>query len=64
MNDNEREQWVDNDEGLYCRWRMHGGSKRAYVRAHRAEIDAAIENVTSGKKPAHYLGYGDGRITS
>jgi hypothetical protein len=74
-NDEERRQWVLNDEGLY-RWYIaekndKGGCfprhKRSadelggiagFVRRHRAEIDAIIDNVQSGAKPAHYLVYG------
>jgi hypothetical protein len=57
-NDEEREQWIANDEGLYDWQRKSGLSMRAFIRANRAEIDAAIDNVTSGKKPAHHLKYG------
>lgn len=59
MNDTEREQWIDNDEGLYNWWRGTRPriSKRAFVRENRAEITAAIERVTNGNKPAHHLAY-------
>lgn len=57
MNNTEREQWIDNDEGLYNWWRSSKLSKRKFIKENRAEIDAAINNVTSGKKPAHYLAY-------
>lgn len=61
MNDNERAQWVDNDEGLYNWWRSERPrqSKHAFIRASRAEIDSAISRVTSGNRPAHYLAYGN-----
>lgn len=58
MNDNEREQWVNNDEGLYSWWRVSRLSMRAFLRENRQEIDKVIENVTSGTKRAHYLTYG------
>lgn len=58
MNDTERAQWVDNDEGLYNWWRSSRQPKRAFIRDNRAEIDSAIERVTSGNRPAHYLAYG------
>ena len=58
MNNTERNQWIDNDEGLYNWWKSSRLSKREFIRQNRAEIDAAIANVTSGKKPAHYLAYG------
>jgi hypothetical protein len=58
MNDAEREQWVDNDEGLYDLMRSFGLSRRAFIRTYRAEIDAVIAAVTDGRKPAHFLKYG------
>lgn len=58
LNDKDREQWIDNDEGLYCWWRSTKLSKREFIRQNRAEITAAIRNVTEGRKPAHYLKYG------
>ncbi len=43
MNDSEREQWVDNDEGLYL-WRMGSGlSMREFIRQYRVELDEAID---------------------
>jgi len=57
MNDTERSQWIDNDEGLYGWWRRSGLSKRAFVRQYRKELDAAITPVISGDKPAHWLKY-------
>lgn len=58
MNNREREMWIDNDEGLYCWWKSSRQSKRKFIRENRAAIDAAIETVTSGKRPAHFLRYG------
>lgn len=58
INDNDRAQWIDNDEGLYNEWRRSGKAKRAYIRENRAMIDECINNVISGKKPAHYKAYG------
>jgi hypothetical protein len=57
MNDSERENWVNNDEGLYNWKRSSGLSMRKFIRENRAEITRVIENVTGGKKPAHYLAY-------
>lgn len=45
MNDNERAQWVDNDEGLYHEWRRSGLSQAKFVRKNRAEIDRVIVDV-------------------
>jgi hypothetical protein len=58
MNDGDREDRVDNDEGLYLWWRSSRMSKRAFVRANRAELTAAIEAVLSSSQPAHFLAYG------
>jgi len=58
MNDIEREQWVNNDEGLYRIWRSSRKGMREFVKENRREIDELISTVTSGKKPAHYLVYG------
>lgn len=58
MNDNERAQWVDNDEGLYNWRRSERLSVKAFVRKYRREIDEVTGNVISGRKPASYLAYG------
>lgn len=58
LNDTDRAQWIDNDEGLYNWWRSVRISKRKFIRLNRAEIDAVIRNVRDGSKPAHYLAYG------
>lgn len=58
MNDTERAEWIDNDEGFYDWWQSSRQPKREFIRENRGEIDAAIANVTSGDKPAHYLKYG------
>jgi hypothetical protein len=58
MNDTERAQWLDNDEGLYRWWKSSGQTKKAFINEHRKEITEAIDQVVSGKKPAHYLAYG------
>ena len=58
INDEDRRQWVANDEGLYNMQRASGQGVWAFVRSHRKEIDEVIVNVRDGKKPAHYLAYG------
>lgn len=58
MNDTDRSQWIDNDEGLYDWWRMSRQSKAQFIRENRDEITKAINNVLEDKKPAHYLKYG------
>jgi len=60
INDEDRKEWVQNDEGLYRMFRNWRGGYAlgSFVRAHRKEIDEVIVNVRDGKKPAHYLVYG------
>jgi hypothetical protein len=58
MNDEERESWVMNDEGLYDLQRTSGLGMRAWLRKNRALVDEVINNVKSGKKHQHYLKYG------
>lgn len=60
MNNDDRTQWIDNDEGLYRWWKSSRLSKRKFIQQNRTEIDAAIEAVTSNRKPAHFLRYGPG----
>jgi hypothetical protein len=42
MNDTEREDWVNNDEGLYLWYIGSRLSMRRFLRRYRAEIDAVI----------------------
>lgn len=58
MNHNEREQWINNDEGLYRWWKSSRLPLRQFIRENREDIAAAIRNVTEGRKPAHYPAYG------
>ena len=58
LNDKEREDWINSDEGLYNRWKQSRIGITAFIRANRAEIDTVINNVVNGVKPAHYLAYG------
>jgi hypothetical protein len=58
MTTSEIGQWIDNDEGLYNWWKTSRQSKRAFIRENRADLVKCIQNVTGGKKPAHYLAYG------
>lgn len=59
MNNDERSQWIDNDEGLYNMWKSSRQSKRDFIRDNKEFIDEAIQNVTSGRKRQHYLTYGE-----
>ena len=58
MNNRERNQWIDNDEGLYEWWKGSRLSKRAFIQENRADIDDVINNIVGGNKQAHYLVYG------
>lgn len=58
LNDDERRQWVLNDEGLYLWWQRSRQPIKAFIWAHRAELDSAIKPVIEGDKPAHHLRYG------
>lgn len=42
LNDNDRKEWVQNDEGLYRWWKSSGVGLGRFVRENRAEIDEAI----------------------
>ena len=42
MNDNERELWVHNDEGLYTMWQASRLAMREFLRMHRTMIDNYI----------------------
>lgn len=53
LNDEERRQWVDNDEGLYNWWKSTKMGLYRFVRENRAEIDAVI-NQTLNRKPEPY----------
>jgi hypothetical protein len=45
LNDNDRKQWVNNDEGLYSWWKSSRMSMREFIRANRAELTEAINKV-------------------
>ena len=49
LNDTEREQWVNNDEGLYNWWRRSHQSMRQFIRKNRTELDAAINQALNVK---------------
>jgi hypothetical protein len=58
MNDKQREQWVDNDEGLYNLWKASGLSKKEFVKQNREFITNCTEKMMCGKRQSHYLVYG------
>jgi hypothetical protein len=57
MNDEDRRQWVLNDEGLYNMARREKGGVSAFIRKNRAMIDEVTGNISSGRKQQHYLAY-------
>lgn len=42
LNDADRSQWIDNDEGLYNWWRSSRQSKRVFIRENRVELTRLI----------------------
>ena len=50
MNDNERELWVRNDEGLYAMWQASKLAMRKFLRTHRTEIDNYIKQKLAWNK--------------
>lgn len=57
MNDKEREQWIQNDEGLYNWWRSSRLSMREFIRQNRAELTAAISKALAPPKPKTWRDY-------
>lgn len=45
INDTDREEWVENDEGLYGWFKRSRMSLRRFIRENRAGIDARIYEV-------------------
>ena len=50
MNNNERENWINNDESLYNLWKSSRLSMRNFIKANKEEIDHAI-NALLNRKP-------------
>ncbi len=48
MNNNERSQWIDNDEELYRWWLAEKKSKAAFIKRYREEIDEIIDLRNAG----------------
>jgi len=57
MNDEERRQWVNNDEGLYRWWQASGLSVRDFIKQNREDLDRVIEGTRDGTIPPHALAY-------
>ena len=62
LNDEERRQWVENDEGLqgicHAEMRMERISKKEWIKRNRKLIDQVAGRARGGEKRAHYLMYG------
>jgi hypothetical protein len=52
MNDNDRADWINSDEGLYRWWKSEGGSLRSFIRKNRAELTRII-NAAQNTQPGH-----------
>lgn len=61
LDEEEIEQWVMNDEGLYNWWRGSKLPLSRFVHENRTVLTQAIRPVLEGTKPAHYLTYGGNR---
>jgi len=60
LNDAERGELVENDEGLHA-WRLRTGlGVRRFVRANRAKLDAIFREVAEGRARVHDGAYGLG----
>ena len=42
MNDSDRSQWIDNDEGLYNWWLRSRQSKRQFIQKNRTTLSSLI----------------------
>jgi hypothetical protein len=45
MNNTERAQWIDKDEGLHNWWFLSGKSKGVFIRENKDDLDKAIKKV-------------------
>lgn len=61
INDDDREEFVNNDEGLYDLWQRSGKGITVWVRKNRPLIDEVIRNVRDNVRPPDYLKYGGTR---
>jgi hypothetical protein len=49
MNDNDREDWINNDESLYVWWKGTGQGITTFVRENRAELTKYINRALNRK---------------
>jgi len=58
INDNDRWDWIQSDEGLYDMFRFSRKSKKAFLKENRGLLDEIIIGCRNGDIPPHYLKYG------
>jgi hypothetical protein len=49
LNDQDRAQWIDNDEGLYNWWRSSRQSKTQFIKENRKELSDCIMRALNQK---------------
>jgi hypothetical protein len=49
LNDSDRLQWIDNDEGLYNWWRSSRQSKTQFIKENRKELSDCIMRALNQK---------------
>jgi len=51
LNNDDRRQWIDNDEGLYNWYRSSRLSMTKFIKENKEELDAAINRVLNAPPP-------------
>lgn len=57
INDQDRGEWINNDEGLYLLWKRSRKSKKTFIKENRGLLDEIIIGCRNGDIPVHYLVY-------
>jgi hypothetical protein len=55
LNNSERENWVNNDEGLYNWFKSSRLSMREFIKQNKSELDECILRVLNGEKKPHFF---------
>jgi hypothetical protein len=55
MNDTERSQWIDNDEGLYNWWKASKLPKSRFIKINRPLLNRLIEDRLNHPNAVHAL---------
>ena len=50
LNNEERRQWVNNDEGLYNWWKSERCSMTIFIKNNKNDIDACIKRALGGQQ--------------